>query len=241
MKRIFILLLRIVFIIVVSCITLSSATDKDQIEKTPIFKKGTFWKIKCEQLTDYTGKKITNNVTNLSCYIDSITKYNGIEVYKATFLNIEQQKVATCLIDKSNLKIILLIAQYANNKIDTLSHDFALLNFPLFLGKKWNSICKYEKMPRRFITTLDSKFEVVDVRDTTLKFNGDEIKTKAFYINGIFMDGKRKSIGNYLYLAPNKEFPGSCPIFLWDEFLSTVHSENDTRDTWNYTMIDFNW
>ena len=68
----------------------STSILKSEITEPPVFKKGTFWKIKNEQLADALGNKIDRSV-NVSCYIDRETIYNGVEVYEATFIIHEEK------------------------------------------------------------------------------------------------------------------------------------------------------
>jgi hypothetical protein len=219
---------------------LKSSKDSDQIQKPPIYKKGTFWKETKEQLTTYTGQKINHRV-NMSCYIDKEFEYKGLEVYESTVLNFEEKKVLKIFIEKTNLRIVDAIGMW-NNYNDTMVLDFKLLNFPLYKGKKWKSICKYQEFPRKPITRFDGEFEVSDVQDSVVVINDQKIKTKAFFLTGSLINDNKILKSDYIYLAPTQEFPGTCPVFLWQQFFKGQQSnESNNKITRRYTLTDFNW
>jgi hypothetical protein len=240
MKKTTIILTVLTLVIVTSSFVINITKDSDKIEKSPEYKKGTFWKNKNEQLTTYTGQK-TNNTLNSSCYIDKLIKYKGIDVYETTYLIQEENKIAKIFISKENLKIIDAIGFFPNYA-DTLTLEFELLNFPLHKGKKWETICKYQEFPKKPVISYNSKFEVIDSKDSSFNVNGQEIKTKAFFLRGELKTENKTSYSNYTYLAPSKDFPGTCPIFLWNQFFKDLsYTNKENKIVRKYTITNYNW
>jgi hypothetical protein len=236
-KKISILLFLLVIISTSSFIIYTNETYR--IEKPPEFKKGTFWKNKNEQLTTFEGKK-ANYTTNTSCYIDGTTLYKGVNVYKATNIINEEHKIITFYFDKKNLKILDAFV-IMNTSNDTLTIDFELLNFPLFMEKKWNTIGKYQEFPKKPIVEYKAEFEIENVIDTTFAVNDVEIKTKAFFVKAMLINDNKKSFGNYTYLASTKNFPGTCPVFLWNQFFKSLGNTKENKIVRKNTLTDYNW
>ena len=111
-------------LIIVTCSFMAKYTqDNDKMNKSPEFKKGTFWKDKNEQLTTFTGEKANHSV-NSSCYIDRIATYKGVEAYQATYLIQEEHKIITFFIEKKNLRILDAVGLFTNYDSDTIALDF---------------------------------------------------------------------------------------------------------------------
>ena len=217
-------------------------TSENQITEPPIFKKGTFWKIKNEQLADYTGGKI-NRFANVSCYIDRETIYNGVEVYEATYIIHEERKVSKRYIQKSNLKLLDASGMW-RNYIDTMKLEYELLNFPMHQGKTWKSIIKNQRKPKGEIFISDAEFRVEAVTDTTLYIENNKIETKAYFLKGKVINHEKKTFtSQYIYIAPNKTFPGTCPVSMFEEFSKRLRRDDRHGPSyeWAFSTVDFNW
>ena len=105
-------------VLIYSC-SFKSSKNGYRLEKPPVFKKGTFWKITSRQLMTSSGKKIDHSVTQ-SCYIGNETYYKGLKVYEATLLNHDENKIMKIFIDKANLKMIDAVGIW-NNYNDTMT------------------------------------------------------------------------------------------------------------------------
>lgn len=240
MKKALTILMTLTLVILTSGFIIKLNKDPGKIDKSPEFKKGTFWKNKIEQLTTYTGEKV-NYTVNSSCYIDGVTKYKGIEVYETTYLIHEEHKIIKIFISKENLKIIDAIGLFTNYK-DTITLEFDLLSFPLYKGKKWESTCKYQEFPKKPIVSYNSNFEVIDIKDSTFTINDKEVKTKAYFLKGELKADNKTSYSTYTYLAPTKDFPGTCPIFLWDQFFKDLSYKNrENKTVRKRTTTNYNW
>ncbi len=213
----------------------------------PIYNKGTFWMIKYEKFTTKTSSgEVSVYTTNHSCYINKSMKFNDIEAYEMTFLKNDEGAVKV-FIDSSNLSLIGMIDPRKNYN-DTLSIYFELLNFPLFTGKKWESMSQLQESARRPILNYNVVYNVSSIRDTIFFIESEEIKTKAYKIRADFTRNNKKYHSEYVYLAPNKTFPGSCPLFLYWQFdkNSTLITENrnikyEYTSFYKQPITNFNW
>ncbi len=244
MNKYFFYPIGILILIAVFSFKNSTILEKDTIKNPPIFKKGTFWKIKNRQLTDAVAEK-TNHAVMVSCYIDGETIYKGVEVYEATYIIHRENKVSKRFIQKSNLKLIDAVGVWSNYYNDTMTIEYELLNFPMYEGKTWKSIIKQQKRPRQEIFSSDAAFEVEAVQDTTFYIQNKKIKTQAYFIKGTLTTPKKETfISQYIYLAPTKNFPGSCPVNMQGEFskkLKRVDRRGNGAYQWVFSIEDFNW
>jgi len=211
-------------------------TSTIRLENPPVYHKGTYWKYQIEQLTDYTGKKIDHKV-NAGCFIDGETNYKGVDVYEATWVIYEESKVSKLFIEKANLRLLdgVSVKKEYTNETDTVAYDFELLNFPLYPGKKWRAACRFQEFPGDPVDEFDLNFEVVSARDTSFHVGSLEISTQAFFIEVEAERDSKTYRNGFVYFAPNKDFPGSCPVLLLWQLLK------EPRIPRRYTITDFYW
>lgn len=232
-------------------ITKTARTMKDStnmILSTPIYQKGTFWKIKNEQTTinNITGKTSVYT-TNHSCYINNVTEYKGVKVYEMYYLK-NNEAVITGYINKSNLGMNDFV-KYRKNYDDTLTVQIELLDFPLFKGKTWESICKkQEHFAKSKITTFKIKHNVIGVFDTTFIADEETVRTKSYRIKATYTIDNKAFSSEYNYLVPSNSFPGSCPLFLYWQFKNNAvilpqnkNVKHEYSSTHKQFITNYNW
>jgi len=237
----------IAFLIFLASLNIGS-NKKEIIEKAPVYKKGTFWKIKHEQInTRLSTQQKSSYITNHSCYIDKITEYNGVEAYEVTYLKYNKDGVIG-YIQKSNLNFLGIIG-VGHKHNDTIISSHELLSFPLFYGKKWSGTCKLQNTHKKSSQKIyDVDFQIISVSDTTFFVESDKVKTKAFKIKADFMIKSVIYKSEYIYLASSDNFPGSCPLFLYTQFdknsirvMDNKGIDYDYISVYIQTITNFHW
>lgn len=160
----------------------------------PEYKIGTYW------LSErYNGMQKSLD------YVSDIRDLDGIPVYEITSLLGEKSKA---YVTRDNLKVLDILL--AGDK--KVSWGVDLVNFPLYVGKKWKSTWKYQEFPDSPVQYFDFSFEVVDYVD----YDYEKVVKKAFKI-------KISTVGYesyYHYTPPYGNFPGSNIADVWEEFES---------------------
>jgi hypothetical protein len=240
--------LRRVMIIISCCIgglllfaSFSFVQEFYKLEEVPKYKQGTFWKYSVKY-TDHTGQMVipSKPVYNYSYYIDGQAIHKSDTMYRITIISHEGYDSYKSFIGVDNLKISDAIVTERSvknraNSTDTLSRQIELFKFPLYLGKKWESTVLYQEFLEDSIVGVRASFEVKFIKDTMFYISNRKIETKAYFFEAKILENNPKGrVGKYMYLAPSEDFPGSCPLIVWDEL-------NEDGPQKRYDLVDYYW
>ena len=178
----------------------------DFICRRPIYKKGTYW-----GLERYGGSQ------KLSFEIIRKTKYEGQRVYEARV----NDNITTYL-TRDNLEIIDLKQDGV-----TVNMEVKLLDFPLYLGKKWESTWKIQEFPTSPTSYYNVAFEVVDIKPYNYVIDKElHVEERAYKIH---MDIAEYGSGEYYYVPSSQKFPGTNIFAIFqdgEEFLLREYGVN---------------
>jgi hypothetical protein len=215
--------------------------NSDEIlRRTPKLKIGTYWMMKTTQVSNSEGKA-SDYTANEYCEIDSIFKLDGRKVYRALYTIEEQNKKFHVVFDEMNFEL-LSINTITDEGDDTLAFQSNLLRFPLFEDRSWRSREAFQEAIDIAALSMDAEFHVDGVGDSTFTVNGQTIQTKAWKLSCSLEFQEQKFNSHYIYLAPTKKFPGSCPILMWIEMMHNIKEEGKTNQMhMKKELLEFGW
>jgi len=217
-----------------------NGNSDETLRRTPKLKIGTFWKMKTTQVTGSEGKA-SDYTANEYCKIDSIFKIDGRKVYRALYTIEEENKRFHVVFDQMNFEI-LSFHKIIDEGEDSLAFKSRLLRFPLYEDSSWRSRETFQEAIDITALSMDAEFHVDGVGDTTFTVNGQTIQTKAWKISCSLEFQEQKFHSNYIYLAPTKKSPGSCPIFMWTEMMQNLKEDgNNSQRIFKRELIEYRW
>ena len=217
-----------------------NGNSDESLRRTPKLKIGTYWMMKTTQVSN-SQSKASDYISNEYCEIDSIFKIDGRKVYRALYTIEEQNKKFHVVFDEINFEILSLHA-ITDEGEDTLEFKSRLLRFPLHEDRSWRSRETTQGAIYIAALSMDAEFHVDGVGYTTFSVNGQTIQTKAWKISCTLEFQEEKFNSKYVYLAPTKKFPGSCPMFMWVEMMHGLVEEVKTNQMWmKKELLEFGW
>ncbi len=198
----------------------------------PIYEIGTYWKSEIHHQYYYTSTQPYNPdeeatyqkpeperreyVNRHEIYIESKTNYEGQKVYEIIYTDEDysSRERVKFYVTKDHLRILDVITEEG-----TVDWSIDLLNFPLYVGKKWSSTWKFQEFPDQSVEEYDVSFEVVGVEEYDYIINEDlPVEKQVFKIkatNDMFREPKY-----YHYVPAYGDFPGSSILDVYVEFES---------------------
>jgi len=185
----------------------NGACVKKEIENVPIYKVGTYW------ISErYDGEQ----VWKLKIVGEGI--HEGEEVYEVEYTGLtghEKGEKIKLYIKKDDLSIL-----DPSGEEGTIDWDLKLLDFPLFIGKKWESIWTFQEFPNEPVQKIKMSFEVVGTERFDYILGKDlDVEKKAFKIKAVIENGTESGKVTFYHFVPaSADFPGSNIMDVYSEF-----------------------